>query len=350
MADVGPGDQRAVVHAPAVPALVGALGGADVALAEHQRGAGVAFDEPLERAQVVSGDQVVGVQALGVLAPVHPHGHGRVAGVGAPVEPQQREVLVAVVVGEPGGRAVVGLLRPHDVALEQRVLHGRRAHACRGEVGLGLQDRVGHGAGLVLEHAQVDDVLEQPHAPRRGGVVGRGVVVRGGVQDAVVGDLRAGRVEQLPDPAQQVVLREVVVGLHQRHTLPVGALDDDRTDRQPRRHAVGVLLGRGVEGRVDVTALQLVGRVPIVGVLPGGRPDVPRGVGRADPGTQAVPGLLRARGDRRQQSDEQGERGQRRQQATHRQSSQILVGIFDGGPGVSCLHGRGTWCRRRARQ
>ena len=339
VADVGPGDQRAVVHAPAVPALVGALGGADVALAEHQRGAGLAFDEPLERAEVVGGDQVVGVQALGVLAPVHPHGHGLVAGVGAPVEPQQGEVLVAVVVGEPGGRAVVGGLRPHDVALEQRVLDGGRAHAGRGEVGLGLQDRVGHGAGLVLEHAQVDDVLEHPHAPRRGGVVGRGVVVRRGVQDVVVGDLRAGLVEQLPDPAQQVVLREVVVGLDQRHPLPVGALDHDRPDRQPRRDAVGVLLGGGVEGRVDVPARQLVGRVPVVGVLPGRRPDVPGRVGHADAGAQAVPGLVGAGGrGRRDQPDDGGEDEQGRQQASHGRSrgdarpfdaAQILTGIFD---------------------
>ncbi len=306
--------------------VVGALGGAHVTLAEHQRRARVALDEALQRTEVVGGDQVVRVEALRMLAPVHPdRQRGEPLG-GHLVEPQQRQVLVAVVVGEAGRGPVVGCLRPHDVALVQRVLHDRGAHAGRDQARLGLQDRVGHGPGLVLEHAQVDDVLEQPHAPRGGRVVRRRVVVGGRVEDVAVGDLRAGLAQQLADPPQQVVLGEVVVGLDQREPPPVRALDDDRADRQPRRHAVRVLLGGGVQVRIDVAAPQLVGRVPVVGVLAGGGADVPGRVDDPDPGTEAVPRGVGRGGRHGAETREQGRDGQGQQQSLHGRGSSRVAG------------------------
>ena len=134
-------------------------------------------------------------------------------------------------VGIAGRRAVIGDLGTDDVALEGGVVDARGAHLHRHHVRRGLRDGLGRLPGLVLEHAQVEGVLEQPHAGGRRDVVGRGVVVGGRPQDVVPRDAER-RIEELFDSALDEVLGQVVVGLDKGDLLAVGPLHDERPDRQ----------------------------------------------------------------------------------------------------------------------
>jgi len=62
VAHVRPRAVHTVGHHFSVVAQVRALGGADVALTEDQRGTEVTLDHPLERGEEVRRDQVVGIQ------------------------------------------------------------------------------------------------------------------------------------------------------------------------------------------------------------------------------------------------------------------------------------------------
>ena len=268
------------------------LGTADVALGKDQRRAQLAVDVALQRRQEVRGVQVVRLQALRVLAKVDPHRQRLGAGFGQFLKAHHHQAQIAVLQRVARRRAVGRRGQTHDVALVDVVGHGRRAHARRGQVGLGGQDGLGHLARLLFKKARVENILEDPHAPggRRG--IGRGMVVAGAVQNLLVADAGAGLGQDLRDAANQRVLRQVVIGFQQRDALAVAALDHDGARRQPRLHAVAGVLGRMRQVGVDVAPGQTVEEVGCVAVLAGAIAHIRRHVDDAHAGAHGRIGLV----------------------------------------------------------
>ena len=287
----GPDTADAAIVSQQLGLVAGVLGTAHVALAEDHRHAQVAVHETLEGAQEIGGVQVVAVQALGVLAPVHPGRQRLRAGLGERVKPHHHQAQITVFQRVAGRGAVIGGGQAHHVALENLVAHGGGAHARRLQVLLGDADRCGHLPGLVLEEARVEDVLEHPHAPGHGRRIGRGVIMGGAVQDLLVVDAGTLLAQDLGDATDQRVLRQIVVGLDHGHALAVVAFHHDRARGQPRLHAVAGVLGFVGQEGVDVIAADAVEDVGGIAVLAGAIAHVRGHVGDADAGADVRAGV-----------------------------------------------------------
>ena len=257
------------------------------ALAEDRHRPGLAVEHPLERPEVVGGDQVVVLEALGMERVVDEvRERLRVGRVRDVVEAHDDQVVVAVALREAGGRAVVGGLRAGHRAVDVGKPPDRAADPDGPQVVRSLLDRGGQPLRVVLVGAEVEDVLERPHAPRRARVVGRGVVVRGDHREGLARDADVLRLDELRGAAPEEVLRQVEVLLDDRDPLAVRPLDDQGAGAQPRLQAVG----RRTAGRVAVRVeLLVVGASAVRGVLPGRGTDVPGGVDVADAGLQLAP-------------------------------------------------------------
>src|SRR3954447_16765814 len=231
-----------------------------------------AVDHPRHRVRELAGDQVVALEHLRVLADVDERRQRLgVAPVVDVLEVDDRQVVVGVGTREAGGRAVVGLLRAHRVALEGVEAADRRADARPVQVVEGLLHRRRVLARVVVEEAEVEDVLERPHAPVQRRVRRRRVVVGHRHRQIRLADRAVGLVgEQLRGAPPQRVLRDVVVVGDHRDVLAVGALDHERAHGLARLHAVGGLVLDLLKVRVGVAVAAVAGR----GVLAGGVADV----------------------------------------------------------------------------
>ena len=244
-----------------VPAVLLHLAAPDRVLRDHRDAADGAVHEPLGLGRPLARDQVVAHQHLGVLADVHERGeHLRMPRVVDVVEVDDRQVVVGVRPREPTRAAVVGPGRPHWVLLEGVEVADRGAHADVVHVVERLLDGRGVLVRVVVEEAEVEDVLERPDAPVERGVRRRRVVVRDRHRQVLLVDqaVGVGR-EQLRGAAPQGVLRDVVVVAQERDVVAVAPAHDDRPHRLARLHAVRGLVLDLLGVWVDV-AVALVAR------------------------------------------------------------------------------------------
>ena len=149
-----------------VPAVLLALARPGRVLGDHRDAAGGAVHEPLGLRGPLARDQVVALEHLRVLPDVGERRERlRVPGVVDVVEVDDREVVVGVGTRESGGAAVVRPGRPHRVLLEGVEVADGGADADVVHVRERLLDRRGVLVRVVVEEAEVEDVLERPHPP-----------------------------------------------------------------------------------------------------------------------------------------------------------------------------------------
>jgi hypothetical protein len=286
-----------------VDGVVGAalrLGGANRVLGVDGEGTRLAVRHALHRRHVVGRDQVVAAQHLRVEAEVD-QVRQRLGGGGVRhvVEAHHGEIVVGLVVGIAGGRAVVGDLGTVGVAVGLVERADRGADPDRHQRVGGVLDRLGHALGVVVEEAHVVDVLEGPRPPGGRRVIRRGMVVRGGDREIRAVDPGITLLQQLRGAPVQQVLRDVEVVLDDGDAVSVGAFDHERACAEARldpvRGALAVRVGGGVHAvRAD--------EAPVGGVLPGRGPDVPGGIDCGGSSPDRSPGCGR-RGDRSDQGD-----------------------------------------------
>ena len=204
-------EQLAVVNR--VPAVLLHLARPGGVLGDDRDPARGAVDESLRGRGPLARDQVVAHEHLGVLADVYQRRERlRVTRAVDVVEVDDREIVVGVWPGKSGGAAVVGPVRPHRVLLERVKV----ADGCADTDVVHVRKRPLDGGGVlmrvVVEEAEVEDVLERPDAPIERRVRRRRVVVSHGHRQVPLVDQAVGvGGEQLRRAAPERVLRDVVV-------------------------------------------------------------------------------------------------------------------------------------------
>ena len=275
-------EDRAVVHR--VPQVGLDLARAGRVLREDRDAADAAVDEPLGDRRVLARDQVMPVEVLRVLAHVHDvRERLRVARVVDVLDAHDRQVVVGVRPREADRRPVLAPAGAHRVLVELVEVAGRAADTHGVHVVQRLHDGRDVLLHVVVEEAEVEDVLERPDAPVEGRVRGRRVVVRDREGEVALVDHAARLlVEHLGRTPPERVLRDVVIVREERDVVPV-ALDDERAHALARLDAVGGLVLDLLDVRIDVAVAAVARR----GVL--ARPSCRRGRCRPAPPRRRAP-------------------------------------------------------------